>query len=51
MPSLLQGIEDSELLPRWDTVRRLANGLETSLAELGAAVEDGCGAQASERPS
>jgi transcriptional regulator with XRE-family HTH domain len=51
MPSVLAGIEEGELMPRWDTVRLLAKGLETSLAELGAAVEDGCDRGAPEHPA
>ena len=39
-PGTLAGIELAELVPRWDTVRLLARGLRTTLAELGAAVEE-----------
>lgn len=38
-PGTLASIELAELVPRWDTVRLLARGLEATLAELGNAVE------------
>ncbi len=38
-PGTLASIELAELVPRWDTVRLLARGLEATLAELGNAIE------------
>lgn len=39
MPRTVDRIEDGEIIPRWDTVRRLARGLGVSLAEFGEQVE------------
>jgi transcriptional regulator with XRE-family HTH domain len=39
-PSTLVGIEQAEVVPRWDTVRMLAMGLDTTLVDLSAAIED-----------
>jgi transcriptional regulator with XRE-family HTH domain len=39
-PSTVLGIEQAEMVPRWDTVRLLAMGLETTLVDLSAAIED-----------
>jgi transcriptional regulator with XRE-family HTH domain len=39
MPRTVVQIEGAEIVPRWDTVRRLARGLDVTLAELGDAVE------------
>ena len=38
-PRTVSQIEGAEIIPRWDTVRRLARGLGISLTELGEAVE------------
>jgi ribosome-binding protein aMBF1 (putative translation factor) len=38
-PHTVDRIERAEILPRWDTVRRLARGLDISLTELSEAVE------------
>lgn len=38
-PSMLSSIELAEMVPRWDTVRLLAEGLSTTLVDLSAAVE------------
>jgi transcriptional regulator with XRE-family HTH domain len=38
-PSTVIGIEQAEMVPRWDTVRLLAMGLDTTLVDLSAAVE------------
>jgi transcriptional regulator with XRE-family HTH domain len=39
-PSTVIGIEQAEMVPRWDTVRLLAMGLDTTLVDLSAAIED-----------
>lgn len=39
MPRTVNQIEGGQIIPRWDTVRRLARGLGISLAEFGEAVE------------
>lgn len=38
-PGTLASIETAALVPRWDTVRLLARGLDATLAELGETVE------------
>jgi transcriptional regulator with XRE-family HTH domain len=38
-PGTLASIETAEVVPRWDTVRLLARGLDATLAELGDTVE------------
>jgi ribosome-binding protein aMBF1 (putative translation factor) len=38
-PRTVDQIEGAQIVPRWDTVRRLTRGLDISLAEFGEAVE------------
>jgi transcriptional regulator with XRE-family HTH domain len=38
-PRTVNQIEGAEIIPRWDTVRRLAKGLGVRLADLAEAVE------------
>jgi transcriptional regulator with XRE-family HTH domain len=50
-PSTVIGIEQAEMVPRWDTVRLLAVGLDTTLVDLSAAVEGTDEDEAAEAPA
>jgi transcriptional regulator with XRE-family HTH domain len=49
-PSTVVGIEQAEMVPRWDTVRLLAMGLDTTLVDLSAAIEGSDECEAAEAP-
>jgi transcriptional regulator with XRE-family HTH domain len=50
-PSTVLGIEQAEMVPRWDTVRLLAMGLDTTLVDLSAAIEDSDDDETAETPA
>jgi transcriptional regulator with XRE-family HTH domain len=49
-PSTLNDIEQAQMVPRWDTVRLLAEGLSTTLVDLSAAIERSGGDEAGSAP-